>query len=1582
MTTKNHRWLVGCICGAAALVSGLVNSQTSNGDPPDNDIGGNDSPSGVSGGFNGMVNTACAYDPYTGNARRVVDDIVVPGTLGAYPLKWTRYYNSRDPDVGNALGLGWRHSYMWSEDYAGADVVRFPDGREVDFEEASGISERLPRVGQLILADGGQVLFDPVTYNLPNGQYIRYRAARIIDPYGLTTTISYDTIGTDENGNDIYRISRITEPGGRYLLLNYSAADGTQISGVQAFTADNNLTQSVSYAYSYMSATGGVYTTLTGATYSDGTVAQYTYQNDNSGKSNAPKIPLLQTCDDVRYSGPMHQIQYLFVTGDRIRGKIKSELKPGSGEAVSTLTFPANRVQTRVETRGDGPKRTFSYDAAGRLTNYTDFKNSTSIATKLTYDGAGFIGTTTSPGTDAGDNTTTYTNEPNIGQLMRITHPDNYHIDFEYTDSNNPYYLFRKSDERASYVGDPQHSIRYDRDRVTHRVTQINYPDGGIEAFWYTDLGQVRTHQRRNGAYEHFSYDAKGRLTKIWNPTASGNYPPAADMPYVSIYYYESGPWADRIFEVLDQRWNPTFYEYDRDAASQPCAGRGLVTRVTHGDGTYISFVYDQFGNVIAAENELRKRTNYAYDDFNRVITVSPPAPAGAMNLTYERAGTADSYLHTARAVHLATDGAGVTVEKQYDANFRMSVVIQQDGTDSPPTTIYEYWPVGLLKTVHDPRNYAWTTTSNYTSRNQPQSIRDALNHLTTRHYDPAGNVDYIDRPDNKRVNLSYDEMNRVQSMSEPATDAGNKLTTFTYWPSDKVRTVQDDNGQITTFEYDSSDLQTRMVYPDQTSQQWKYDEAKNLIGRWTVGGAIQRFSFDARNRVDETWWEATNVVDSTYYDYDAANQLINARNQNGTIFLRYDDAGRLLTEEQNVYGLGSKTVTYASDGAGKRTALGIATTDYQFAYHYDTLGRLDQILNTTNTANGPSASLWFQYSYDEASNQTQRYCPMNGVAQIYNRDELGRIGRITIQKATEPRYGTPGSVPGVHDPGPIDPNLPPVLGLPSLLAGLTNLAGTAGAPVPTVGTIINLEDYTYDAMSRVTQISRQSPDEEFNPITSQDTYTYDYSGQLTSGTYTAWSWNPAITRSVSYAQDKLGNRSQVNDNGNSQAYSRNGNYLNQYVSGPAGVISNGSDHEVDGYAGINYSYIGDQRLASASGNGNTYNLGYDALGRCVRRTLNGTTTYYTYDGPHPIYEWQADGTKAGWNLYGQDIDEILLRADYVILSSGQGYFFQQDHLGSAMLMTGFAGEPVEAYRYEAFGSFTYWNRGVLNNRFKFTGREYQEAFGIYEYRNRVYHTGLGRFLSEDPIAFTAGDSNLFRYCGADPINKKDPNGTDVIVATYDIPGAPVDHIGIGVFYGNPQTAQTWGFNPDHFSLGLFAGQSYRSSVSPDPIDRRTDYVVLGTTPEQDAILMDFIDFVRANPDVFSYNLYGSNCGSFFVENALARIGIYVRRATIPNNLMHNVRQSPHARGNNNGTGGSGGGGETGSPNTASSGTPGLTTQITVGLYLNTTFGSAAYNAFVAAFPNALVVAGTTSSPSGGMSPAAFRDGHKIRMKH
>src|SRR5262249_25946955 len=52
-------------------------------------------PVGVTGIFNGNVTTGCSYDPLSHSTHRVVDDIVVPGSIGKYPLKMTRYYNSR-----------------------------------------------------------------------------------------------------------------------------------------------------------------------------------------------------------------------------------------------------------------------------------------------------------------------------------------------------------------------------------------------------------------------------------------------------------------------------------------------------------------------------------------------------------------------------------------------------------------------------------------------------------------------------------------------------------------------------------------------------------------------------------------------------------------------------------------------------------------------------------------------------------------------------------------------------------------------------------------------------------------------------------------------------------------------------------------------------------------------------------------------------------------------------------------------------------------------------------------------------------------------------------------------------------------------------------------------------------------------------------------------------------------------------------------------------------------------------------------------------------------------------------------------
>jgi RHS repeat-associated protein len=98
----------------------------------------------------------------------------------------------------------------------------------------------------------------------------------------------------------------------------------------------------------------------------------------------------------------------------------------------------------------------------------------------------------------------------------------------------------------------------------------------------------------------------------------------------------------------------------------------------------------------------------------------------------------------------------------------------------------------------------------------------------------------------------------------------------------------------------------------------------------------------------------------------------------------------------------------------------------------------------------------------------------------------------------------------------------------------------------------------------------------------------------------------------------------------------------------------------------------------------------------------------------------------------------------------------------------------IESYKYDAFAAPAIYDANgnplsssAKSNRFLFTGREYANAFGFYEYRARAYHPTLGRFMSEDPKLFDAGDYNLFRYCHNDPIDFTDPMGTEPPVGLF-----------------------------------------------------------------------------------------------------------------------------------------------------------------------------------------------------------------------
>ena len=130
----------------------------------------------------------------------------------------------------------------------------------------------------------------------------------------------------------------------------------------------------------------------------------------------------------------------------------------------------------------------------------------------------------------------------------------------------------------------------------------------------------------------------------------------------------------------------------------------------------------------------------------------------------------------------------------------------------------------------------------------------------------------------------------------------------------------------------------------------------------------------------------------------------------------------------------------------------------------------------------------------------------------------------------------------------------------------------------------------------------------------------------------------------MTYNLDKAGNRSGSNgvvDTGVPTSYTPNN--LNEYTGvGGTNNVTNDNEHEIAAYQGVSYTYINDTHLVGVSG-GNPYTnyaLAYDALGRCVKRTLNGATTYYIYDGEKPI---QEIGPAWASTIYGIGIDEPVM---------------------------------------------------------------------------------------------------------------------------------------------------------------------------------------------------------------------------------------------------------------------------------------------------------------------------------------------------
>ncbi len=172
------------------------------------------------------------------------------------------------------------------------------------------------------------------------------------------------------------------------------------------------------------------------------------------------------------------------------------------------------------------------------------------------------------------------------------------------------------------------------------------------------------------------------------------------------------------------------------------------------------------------------------------------------------------------------------------------------------------------------------------------------------------------------------------------------------------------------------------------------------------------------------------------------------------------------------------------------------------------------------------------------------------------------------------------------------------------------------------------------------------------------------------------------------------------------------------------------------------------------------------------------TTTRFGYDGwnpakPGPIgtENWDIWADLDGSNnvqtryLRGDVVDQVFARYDAV---GAVPAWLLTDRMGSVRDVLNNGSVVKDTIVYDGFGNITSETDSTWRGRYAWTGRELDTETNLQYNRARYYDGATGRWISQDPLGFDAGDSNLYRYVLNNPNETSDPSG--LIEFFYQVP--------------------------------------------------------------------------------------------------------------------------------------------------------------------------------------------------------------------
>ena len=937
---------------------------------------------------------------------------------------------------------------------------------------------------------------------------------------------------------------------------------------------------------------------------------------------------------------------------------------------------------------------------------------------------------------------------------------------FDYTNANTPIRIYN-----YTYLNTPSYLARYIRNRLVSAQVTDGYGQNPavLTANQYdtvscsSPMPDTSTATQHDAAYAAAN-GVRGNLT--YQTTPAGNtcnlYDPLGNV------FYTKAPHAPAMAIGTAGGMSGTNYSMPSSIIANSTASFtvGLSysaafapSGFTGPNGAAASVTYDAFGRAATSTSVDGAVTTYTYSAQNTLPMTQLAYTQGVWTLT-----TLDGFGRAASVQTGPGSGPNNNTVSETDTVYapcacspigKMTKVSQPYAPGSTVYwTTYTYDGLGRTVSVLAPDGASATT---YQYQGNTTTVTDAAGKWKTTTSDVQGNTVQVAEPDPSGnssalyAGYTYDDMEHLTQVSMPRGGV-TQTRTFIYSPTTHLLTgeTHPETGTTgytyyTTYGTGYSDLSTADLI------QWKTD----------AKGQATKYLYDSFDRVVEIHRyphgqsQAEDVCQRVVYAYDG-----------------YGDSSYT-----SLYAVGRLAAAVMGDPSCPVTPGGI-TQQFTEAFSYSSNGsgrvtqkHLELYNATTGNPSGGSATWWdVGYRYNVLGQTVSVIYPNSGGygSQFYTTgfDAMQRPATLTDRRGFQ------------------------------VVSGV--IYNAANQPVQTQFELAGASTYFYEnrgynAMNQLTSLNNfnLSPSVVSNGALN---LTYNYPSGQDNGQIASMTDN-VLGQTVSYAYDALKRLTSASGSGGSapwsQAYSYDGFGNLTGKSGSGAVFSNAVDPATNRLVGTNICYDPDGNLVSdqnGGGCGNP-NYTYDVANRLVSAKVSGGTETYAYDaGNKRISKIDANGTQTILSLRRDGEKLVVANAppggtaggsgSSTLPSSNQVYFAGRlikqntDYLNqydSNFVAVDRLGSVRATYSGSTTSYLPYGEElsATANDLVKFATYTRDASTGLDYAEQRFYTSQFGRFMSADRFKRAAsinstGTWNKYSYALGDPVNWRDPHGTNL----------------------------------------------------------------------------------------------------------------------------------------------------------------------------------------------------------------------------